>query len=231
MPQYVDSLYMVKSCSVPNCRTVYKAKGYCGAHYKRLREGREVVPNPKEPKYCSLPDCDRPLKSRGYCNTHYQRLRLGKEVDGKLLGEKLIKGFCSVDGCSVSVVTKGFCQYHYDRQIKGRPLVNPKTLEDPETWNRYQDEKGYIRYFITLDGKTYRKTEHRVVMEKHLNRELLKHENVHHINGQRSDNRLENLELWSTSQPSGQRIDDKTAWALDWLKQYSPELLTDVSRR
>jgi hypothetical protein len=57
-------------------------------------------------------------------------------------------------------------------------------------------------------------------MEQKLGRSLLPHENVHHINGNRLDNRVENLELWSTKQPPGQRIEDKIAWARSLLKQY-----------
>lgn len=62
--------------------------------------------------------------------------------------------------------------------------------------------------------------EHRIVMEKYLGRKLEKGETVHHKNGVRDDNRIENLELWSTSHPYGQRVEDKIAWAYEILYKY-----------
>lgn len=84
---------------------------------------------------------------------------------------------------------------------------------------------GYLQRRMTVDGKRITQKQHRLVMSEHIGRDLLPHENVHHINGVRDDNRIENLELWNTFQPKGQRIEDKVAWAKEILGIYDPASL------
>jgi hypothetical protein len=63
---------------------------------------------------------------------------------------------------------------------------------------------GYI--MEKVDGKW--KLQHRLVMEQYLGRTLVEGENVHHKDGNRANNEVDNLELWGTPQPSGIRLID-----------------------
>jgi len=80
----------------------------------------------------------------------------------------------------------------------------------------YKGKKGYIE--ISVNGK--KGLEHRIVYENHYGIKLLPHQTVHHINGNRTDNRIENLELWDTSQPSGQRVEDKIEYYFKLVNEY-----------
>ena len=62
--------------------------------------------------------------------------------------------------------------------------------------------------------------EHVVIMANHLGRPLRKGETVHHKNGIRDDNRLENLELWVNTIRHGQRLQDKLKYYKEFLEQY-----------
>lgn len=88
---------------------------------------------------------------------------------------------------------------------------------------------GYLRISVpdSNGGRAKEYLEHRYVMEQFLGRAMLPGETVHHKNGVRSDNRLENLELFTGRHGPGQRVKDQIAWAIEMAQLY-PEFLRDA---
>jgi hypothetical protein len=71
------------------------------------------------------------------------------------------------------------------------------------------DSRGYIM-------------QHRKVMAEVIGRPLFPNETPHHVNGNRQDNSVENLELWVSSQPKGQRAKDLLAYGRELVSLYEP---------
>lgn len=171
---------------------------------------------------CTVVDCEREVLARQLCAGHYQRQRKGLDVNVPLRDFKPNRfKKCTVEGCDLPHDSKGLCNPHYMRHKLGIPLDGP--IKHPTHKRGEGSIKDGYRVF-DIDGK--RVGEHQLVMSRHLGRPLLPGETVHHKNGVRDDNRLENLELWSSSHPPGQRVADKVAWAKEILALYDPDSLT-----
>jgi len=157
-------------------------------------------------KICKTDGCEEPVKrdrlgrGMGYCQKHFNvHLRVPKQ--------KRDTGVCLTEGCERPVRRNrnghglGYCDGHFGS--RGSRYVAPGT--------KYKQRDGYI-VIKRDDGRII--GEHRAVMEEHLGRPLLRGETVHHRNGIRDDNRLENLELWYSPQPYGQRVEDLLLYAV-----------------
>ena len=146
---------------------------------------------------------------------HLARKTRGQDMDAP--PKRMSKmGECSNPVCHEADVVKGFCMKCYrNNKLYGNPNGKEKIS------SRHISSKGYVYMYDPIVKCNV--LEHRKIMEENIGRKLFNHETVHHKNGNRSDNRIENLELWSSSQPSGQRVEDKVKWALEIIAVYAAE--------
>jgi len=177
-------------------------------------------------RICDLESCERPHYGRGLCRTHLRQTNEGK-IPGAIREYVPGRTGCGSPGCDKPHHGKGLCRTHYKRVQRGGQLG--PLLRQGTGW---VDKNGY-RMVSRKDHPNASEAgvlaEHRLVMSETLARPLFPGENVHHVNGVRDDNRPENLELWVSYQPSGQRPADLLEWAHEIIRRYGDDPCTSCS--
>lgn len=162
-----------------------------------------------------LNGCERDAKSKGLCGVHYREY-----LDD-------LHGPCHIEECEKPIrhAGHGLCDKHEYRYKKcGDPYYDYNEID--RFGYKVEEPKNRYRGKSVGNGKTM--PEHRWVMQEWLGRSIEDHEEVHHMNGVRHDNDINNLELWSVSQPPGQRVRDKVIHAVKMLDLYGhmfPEIV------
>ena len=208
---------------------------YCGVEHKR-----------KSP-YCSSKCTDKVkyIKKRALINKPVNIGILTCDQCKKDFQRKGAKRFCSRK-CNVD--------YWHEQEaikLKNNPELQKERTTRSRMWYRkkkdlnldpnvfLQRKKGTGSFtsagykYISVkghpnSGKNGAILEHKFVMSEHLGRPILKHETIHHKNGIRDDNKIENLELWSSRHCKGQRVEDKIKWCKEFLDIYEYDVIKRV---
>ncbi|MGA4995817.1 HNH endonuclease [Nonomuraea bangladeshensis] len=231
------------TCAAEECERDVVSRGLCSSHYSRILKGSDPLA-PLRERYspnCEIDGCGLPSHARGMCDRHYKQWQDGRPFSPQPEWKQYLDlEQCRLDDCDRDAAHFGLCNTHYFRQREGGPDWDSPIRDKAPAGTGWITEQGYR---MVRDGGRSR-PEHRVVAERELGRALWPDEQVHHVNGDRSDNRVHgpfrmdergrlrsgNLEIWSSAQPKGQEIGPKLEWAVDILASYGDVNLNRLRR-
>lgn len=212
-----------RPCCIEGCESLVQARELCGMHYTRWRlhgDARANVPplgragSPNRPRIGNLilcVECQEMLPAEAFA-TRRSRCRPCQQIHGRRLYDQARRD-CADCGAKINRAAE-----------RCRDCAAKARREGPAPHRRIRNNFGYVLLhgYHGHPNANHRGDilEHTKVMADHLGRALLPGENVHHRNGVRDDNRLDNLELWVVNQPAGQRPSDLVEWACEILARY-----------
>jgi hypothetical protein len=212
------------TCAAEGCESPVYARDHCSRHYRQQLRTGQVLPD-RAPRTCAVEGCDRKAVTRDWCHGHYLRWSRSGDVRAEKPLRRPERDECQIDGCERGAHSGGYCRSHARRlRLYGDPEAGRPArvvTGDGSLSHGYFKVPVPVQDRWLVRGATVA-LEHRYVMARTLGRPLRTDESVHHRNGDRTDNRPENLELWTRFQPNGARVEDKLAWAFELIRRYDP---------
>lgn len=204
-------------CSVPGCGRKHDSHGYCETHARQFKQ--YGTPGSRQRVAIRNLDLEMLIDPTTVDPTRFHQSEDGKWWAGHGNHREAVTAWrcrqCGEPFLGRSVDAPSHCS----KVCAGKTRTETaKTNRQGKQGRRYRDHAGYIYVYVPdhpWANKAGKVAEHRLVMEKRLGRYIEPHEQVHHMNGVRNDNRDENLELWVVSQPHGTRHGEGTLCCLD----------------